>query len=55
MNPLSNLIKDSKSNKNRSSPRQTNDCGWIEKKLNQAELDFIWYCVNNRTNDNDIQ
>ncbi len=55
MNPLSNLIKDSKSNKNRSSPRQTNDCGWIEKKLNRAELDFIWYCVNNRTNDNDIQ
>ena len=55
MNPIINLLKDKKSNKNTSTPILPKDVGWIEKKLNKSELDFIWYCIENKSNHNDIQ
>ena len=55
MNAIINLLKDKKSNKNPSTPILPKDVGWIEKKLNQPELDFIWHCVDNKSIDNNVQ
>tara|TARA_Y100000766_G_C18818368_1_gene561674 strand:- start:179 stop:823 length:645 start_codon:yes stop_codon:yes gene_type:complete len=55
MNPIINLLKDKKSNKNPSTPILPKHVGWIEKKLNKSELDFIWYCIEKKSNHNDIQ
>tara|TARA_B100001029_G_C14885293_1_gene352289 strand:+ start:182 stop:757 length:576 start_codon:yes stop_codon:yes gene_type:complete len=41
---------------NKSKPVSPRDAGWIIKKLTQAELDFVWYCIDKKREDtNKIQ
>jgi len=47
MNPVINLIKEQKRNKNKITAESPRDVGWVEKKLTEAEYQFVWHCINN--------
>tara|TARA_Y100000593_G_scaffold62289_1_gene115428 strand:- start:167 stop:838 length:672 start_codon:yes stop_codon:yes gene_type:complete len=49
MQEFLNLLKETSAKKNKSNPIYPKDLGWIEKKLTKAELDYVWYCIDNST------
>ena len=51
MSAIKNLLKESKEKKNKSTPITPRNAGWIIKKLTQVELDFVWYCIDTKTQD----
>ena len=56
MSAIINLLKEKKDKKNKSEPVTPRNNGWIIKKLTQAELDFVWYCIDKKREDtNKIQ
>ena len=53
MSAITNLIKETRDKKNKSKPVFPKDIGWIEKRLTQVELDFVWYCIDYKRSDSD--